>query len=300
MTAADFEGLDAPVVVGCSGGADSLALLALAAAAELAPVAVYVDHGLRPPVDRAADLAAVRDAAARLGVGVDVVAAPVPAGPNLEARARRSRYRALEAARRRHGAGAVLVGHTADDQAETVLLALLRGSGVRGLAGMAARRGRLARPLLGLRRRDTERICRSAGLAWVHDATNDDLRLRRNRVRHRALPELAAVAERDLVPVLTRQARILRDEADFLDDLAADLLRTAGIPHPATRVLADAPRPLARRAVRLWLGAPPPSAAEVERVLRVVEHVAVATELRGGRRIWRTQGRLRLSLASPA
>lgn len=293
-----FTGLRAPLVVGCSGGADSLALLALAAGS-LRPVAVYVDHGLRPGPEREADVSAVRDAAERLGTDLEVVAAPVAPGPNLEARARDARYAALESVRRARDATAVAVGHTADDQAETVLLALLRGAGISGLAGMPPRRGHLVRPLLGLRRRDTEAICTAAGLRWVDDRTNHDLHLRRNRIRHRVLPELCDTAERDLVPILARQARLLREEAELLDGLAAQLLARAGPDAPSTRVLACAPRALTRRAVRLWLGSPPPSAGDVERVLRVVEHRAVATEVSGGRRVSRREGRLGCSLASP-
>ena len=123
---ADFTGLTAPVVVACSGGPDSVALLALATDAGLAPVAVHVDHGLRP--DSAADAEVVGAAAAQLGVGWRSVRVAVGTGPNLEARARDARYGALQVAREELGATAILVAHTADDQAETVLLNVLRGS----------------------------------------------------------------------------------------------------------------------------------------------------------------------------
>src|SRR5262249_54645758 len=124
-----------PVVVGCSGGADSLALLALAVEAGLEPIAVHVDHGLRGGSGREGDVGA--GAAARRGARFDARRVHVESGPNLEARARAARYDALEMARAEHGATAVLVAHTADDQAETVLLNLLRGSGSAGLAGGA-------------------------------------------------------------------------------------------------------------------------------------------------------------------
>src|SRR4051812_1019118 len=168
---ADFSGLSAPVLVGCSGGADSLALLVLSARAGLRPVAVYVDHQLR--ADSAADAQVVRDAAHRVGgrwhtVPVTLAAGPHPAAParaprppapvtlaagaTLEARARAARYQALDKERVEVGAEWLLVGHTADDQAETVLLNVLRGAAAAGIAGMAARRRPVARPLLGLRR----------------------------------------------------------------------------------------------------------------------------------------------------
>ncbi len=259
------QDVTAPVVVGCSGGADSLALLALAVDDGLAPVAVHVDHGLRPGSERAADV--VADAAARLGAGFDARRVTVAAGANLEARAREARYDALEAARVTHGASAVLVAHTADDQAETVLLNLLRGSGSAGLAGMPARRGRLVRPLLGARRADVRAECARRRLVPWEDPSNDDLSFRRNWIRHEVLPLLEQGAGRDLTPLLTRQADVLRAESDFLDALARAAWPGEG--EPRGRDLAALPDPLARRAVRCWLGPPPPALDEVDAVLAV-------------------------------
>ena len=290
VVGADLGGLTAPVVVACSGGADSLGLLVVAAEAGLAPVAVHVDHGLRP--DSAQDADAVRDAARRLGVRARSVAVQIEPGGNLEARARDARYLALEAVRVEEGASAVLVGHTADDQAETVLLNLMRGSAASGLAGMPARRGHLARPLLGVRRDAVRALVATRGLEPVADPANDDPAFRRNWVRHEVLPALNAGVHRDLVPVLTRQAAVLRAEADLLDELADALLTTAGEDAPGARVLAGAHPALARRAVRRWLGSPPPSLAEVERVLAVARCERRAAELAGGRRVWREDGRL--------
>ena len=138
-----LEGLDGvgpPVVVGCSGGADSLALLAFAAALRLEPVAVHVDHGIRPDAGGEADF--VAGCATRLAAGFRSERVVVEPGANLEARARDARYEALERARASIGATAVLVGHTADDQAETVILNLLRGSASGGLGAMAVHRDR--------------------------------------------------------------------------------------------------------------------------------------------------------------
>jgi len=285
-----FEGLVPPVVVACSGGSDSLALLVLAADHGLKPVAVHVDHGLRP--ESASEAAVVRGAAAGVGAGFRSCAIAVRDGGNLEERARDARYRALETARVDVGATAVLVGHTADDQAETILLNLLRGSGSAGLAGMPVRRGRVVRPLLGLRRAALAALCEERGLHPVDDPSNRDVRHRRSWVRHEVLPLLSRGVQRDLVPVLTRQAALLRDESELLDRLADDLLETAGRVTPTVAHLAVAPPALARRAVRRWLGAPPPSAAEVERVLTVARHEQHATELTAGRRVERTGGRL--------
>jgi tRNA(Ile)-lysidine synthase len=285
---ADFTGLHAPVVVACSGGPDSLALLALAQHAGLEPVAVHVDHGLRP--DSGSDAACVEAAAAALGAGFRVVRLRVESGGNLEERAREARYTALERARAELGATAVLVAHTADDQAETVLLNLVRGSGASGLAGMPARRGTVVRPILGMRRADVRARCGEVGLVPVHDPSNDDPAHRRNWIRHEVLPALSEGAERDLVPVLTRQAAVLRAEAELLDELGDALLAEAGGTEPAARVLAAAHPALARRAVRRWIGAPPPSLAEVERVLAVARGERRAAELAGGRRVWRQAG----------
>src|SRR5690606_13257154 len=152
------------VVLGVSGGADSLALLALATAAGCPATAVHVDHGLREGSAEEADV--VRDAAARFGAGFEARRVAVPPGPHLEARARAARYAAL-------GPGA-LTGHTADDQAETVLLNLLRGAGLDGLAGFAPDR----RPLRDLRRAETRALCRALDLTPVEDPSNDDPRHR--------------------------------------------------------------------------------------------------------------------------
>lgn len=293
----EADGLRAPVVVACSGGADSLGLLVLAADAGLEPIAVHVDHGLR--VGSAADADVVAVAADALGVKWRSVRVTIDAGGNLEARARDARYRALHDARAELGATAILVAHTADDQAETVVLNLLRGSGSAGLAGMARRRGAIVRPLLHLRRAEVRAVVEARGLGVVVDPTNADQRWRRAWVRHEVLPMLERGADRDVVPILVRQSEVLRAESDLLDDLGDQLLASARAVDALavdsglrTQVLIDASLPIARRAVRRWLGSPPPSADEVERVLAVARGECVATELAGGRRVQRSGGRL--------
>ena len=199
-----------PLACAVSGGADSLALLVLAAAAGCAVTAIHVDHGLRAGLGGrgrggAGGGGAVRRARSR------ATGSSVAAGPNLEARARAARFAVLPAD--------VATGHTMDDQAETILVNLLRGAGADGLAGMepGARH-----PLLGLRRRETHALCAAVGLAPVCDASNDDPAFVRNRVRHELLPLCAEVAGRDPVPLLARQAGVLRDEVALLDSLAAE------------------------------------------------------------------------------
>lgn len=225
---ADLRDAGGPLVLAAvSGGADSLALAAALAAEHPVAGAVIVDHGLQ------AESAAVAEHAAltcrRLGLDpVDVVRVSVAAaGSGLEGAARDARYRALEDAARRHGAAAVLLGHTRDDQAEQVLLGLARGSGARSLSGMPPARGRFRRPLLGIGRETTRAACVAEGIEFWDDPMNEDPAFTRVRAR-RAVADL----ERDLGPgvtaALARTAEQLRADADLLDALAAQA--RAGLP----------------------------------------------------------------------
>lgn len=262
------------VACAVSGGADSTALLVLAVEAGCRVTAIHVDHGLRDNSAREADLVAA--VARRIGAEFRAVQVKVAPGPNLEARARAARYAALPTN--------VLTGHTADDQAETLLVNLLRGAASTGLGAM---RPSERRPILALRRHETEALCAARGLTVFHDPTNTDPRYVRNRVRHELLPLLADISKRDPVPVLVRQAEIARDDADFLDQLAEEV-----DPRDA-RALAAAPVALARRAVRRWLrGDHPPDAATVERVLAVARGEAAATDVGEGQSVRRSQQRL--------
>jgi tRNA(Ile)-lysidine synthase len=274
----------ARVVVACSGGADSLALLVMACDAGFDVVAVYVDHGLRASTDFDAEVVAA--AATRFGAQHRIERVDVGHGANLEARARDARYAALERARASVGAVAVLLGHTRDDQAETVLLNLLRGSGTSGLAGMATRRGTLYRPLLAMRRADTHELCASMSLVPISDPMNDELQHRRVWLRREVIPMLEQGASRDLVEVLARQAELLRDDDELLDALARSRATEDA------REIAEMPPALARRVLRQWLGAPPPSAATIDRVLAVARGESRATELPGGARVERVGGQL--------
>ncbi|HSH23282.1 MAG TPA: tRNA lysidine(34) synthetase TilS [Acidimicrobiales bacterium] len=267
-----------------SGGADSSALLALAVEAGCDVTAVHVDHGLRPGSSEEADV--VAGLAVSLGARFLCQKAPVEPGPNLEARARQARYSALPPG--------AMTGHTADDQAETVMLNLMRGAGLDGLAGM---RPGPTKPLLALRRQETAALCDTLGIRPLVDPTNDDRDRRRNRVRHEVLPLLDRVAERDVAAVVARNATLVGDDIRLLDHLAAELDATDA------RALVLAPRPLARRALRRWLvddaSGHPPDAATVERVLDVAGGRWRATEVGGGRRVARRGGRLRVELAPP-
>ncbi|WP_199422733.1 tRNA lysidine(34) synthetase TilS [Actinotalea solisilvae] len=229
------------VLVACSGGPDSLALAA--ATAFVAPRlglragAVVVDHGLQA----GSDAVAVRAAGACRALGldpVDVVPVAVDvADGGPEAGARSARYAALEHVAAQRGAVAVLLGHTLEDQAETVLLRLARGSGARSLAGMPRRRGLLRRPFLGERRATTERACAALGLDPWHDPTNTPAPAGatsgaapvRSRVRGEVLPVLADVLGPAVVPSLARTADLLREDDDALAALAADALAAAWV-----------------------------------------------------------------------
>jgi tRNA(Ile)-lysidine synthase len=265
-----------PVDCAVSGGPDSMALLLLAAAAGLEPTAHHVDHGLRAGSAEEAEL--VAHLCRRLGVDFVSHRVDVGEGPNLEARARAARFAALPVN--------VMTGHTADDQAETILLNIMRGSGLDGLAGM--RRSHL-KPLLAVRRSETHELCRALSIEVAHDETNESTRFRRNRVRHELLPLLDEIAQRDVAMLMARQAQLVSDDEAFLDDLS----RTIDV-HDA-RMLAAAPLPLARRAVRAWLSDPyPPDSATVERVLEVARGVHPGCDVGRGRRVIRSRQRLEL------
>lgn len=237
------------VLVACSGGADSLALAVTTAFVAprlgLRAGAVVVDHQIQDGSDQVAADAATRCREAGLDPvvvrGVRVATGPGAGGP--EAAARDARYAALREEADRAGAVAVLLGHTADDQAESVLLGLARGSGARSLSGMRAEVGRLRRPFLGLRRTETEEVCRAAGVTWWTDPTNAgdsaDAPLR-SRVRATVLPLLDDVLGPGVVDALVRTADQLHDDETALSALARDLLAEALVDEDGSgRVLVD-------------------------------------------------------------
>ena len=260
-----------------SGGADSVSLLVLACAANLNVTAWHVDHRLRENSHTEAEL--VAQLATQLGARFESRTVTVEHGANTEARAREARYGVLPTG--------VMTGHTADDQAETILINLLRGSGTRGLAGMQPT---AQRPLLHIRRSETQALCDALGISVFNDPSNDDERFQRNRIRHEVLPLLESLAKRDLVPVLTRQADLLRDDDDLLNELASALDPSDAL------ALANAPIALSRRAIRSWLTNPlVPDSATVERVLDVARGNTLACDIGLGRQVRRSQQRLRIT-----
>ncbi|MFF9364070.1 tRNA lysidine(34) synthetase TilS [Streptomyces griseoluteus] len=211
------------VLVACSGGADSMALAsALAFEAPrlgLRAGGVTVDHGLQPGSALRAEEVALR--LGELGLApVESVAVTVGRDGGPEAAARDARYAALDAAAERHGAAAVLLGHTRDDQAETVLLGLARGSGIRSLSGMAAvsgADGRYRRPFLQLDRQTARKACLVQSLPVWDDPHNTDPAYTRSRLRHEGLPALEKALGKGVVEALARTAQLSRDDADALD-----------------------------------------------------------------------------------
>lgn len=249
--------------------------MALAVAADLNVTAVHVHHGHRAGSDD--DARAAQRIAERLGVSYRCEHARVEDGGNFEARARDMR-RALI------GPDA-MTGHTSDDQAETVLLALLRGSGATGVSAMQLDH---RHPLLALRRSETRELCAVLGIDAVDDPTNRDVRFRRNRVRHELLEMMNSIAERDVVPLLARTAELLRADDTLLGELSAAIDPTDA------RALSTAPDALARRSIRRWLTVDgyPPDFAAVERVLDVAAGRAAGCEVAGVGRIRRSGQRL--------
>ena len=266
-----------------SGGPDSLTLLILAVHQGLDVTAWHVDHGLRE--GSSGEGKKVAEAADRLGAKSNLVTVSVSDGPNLEARARDARREALPKD--------VLTGHTADDQAETVLLNLLRGAGLPGTAGIGEPH---RRPLLDIRREETLWLCSHLGFEPIRDPMNEDPRFTRSRVRHEVIPLLSEVFGRDPVPLLTRHSDHAREANELLNDLIRDIDPTD------TRSLSKSPEPIVRLVIHRWLtesrqGIAPESAA-VERVLTVVKHEARATDVGDGDRVERSNGKLRFSSAT--
>jgi tRNA(Ile)-lysidine synthase len=230
LAAAGVPAASDGVAVAVSGGADSLALLhalrALTGPRGWRLAVLTVDHGLRP--GSAADASFVADHAKALGLPARVrTLGPADLEPHRKAgpegAARAARYAALWTAADKLGCAWLATGHTLDDQAETVLLQLLRGAGPDGLAGMAVRGGRLLRPLLGTRRAETRACCAAIGLAWREDPTNAGDEPLRNRVRHHLLPLLEELRP-GATQTLARTAALAADERAWLDPVVAEAL----------------------------------------------------------------------------
>ncbi|MGZ3445081.1 MAG: tRNA lysidine(34) synthetase TilS [Myxococcaceae bacterium] len=251
--AAMFGRQEGRILVAVSGGVDSLALLLSAAevASDRTGVA-SLDHGLRPSA--AAEVERVGELARGRGLAFHTEALGLTPGPGAEARARVARYAALERIAQREGYAAIATAHTADDQAETLLMRLARGSALRGAAAIRAGGPRLLRPLLAVRRADTEALVAAAGLEPVRDPSNDDPGLFRTRIRHHVLPVLRQAAGSGVVERLARFARSAAEDEELLAGLAAQALERvrdgAGLDAVGVRALAW---PIRSRLLRDWL-----------------------------------------------
>jgi len=285
------------VLVACSGGADSAGLLY--ALARLAPelglslVAASVDHGLRADASR--DVATAAQQAAALEVPFRALAVTVSAGASVQAAARAARYAALKECAAREGAVCIAVGHTRDDQAETVLARLLRGSSLRGLGGAAPRRpDGVIRPLLDCARADVRALVVASGLPFVDDPSNADPRFLRARIRADVLPALAA-----LDPAVVAHLAALADDARADDAAlraaASALLRRAGGEVPAVELLRAARPAVRRRALARWAGdapAHPASRAHIDALDALVRTESGEVRMPGGRCARVVEGRL--------
>lgn len=282
-----FPGRGRSVNLAVSGGSDSTGMLLLALEAGLHVTVHHVDHHLRATsTQEARHVAAL---CAQLGVDFVVHDVNVSDGPNLESRLRHARRSVLP--------DDALTGHTMDDLAETMVLNLLRGAGPSGLSPML---DSATKPVIDLRRVELVAVVNDAGVTALHDESNDSLRFRRNEVRHRIIPLLNDVGERDVVPILARQARIIRDEQRWVDELTEPDYQLA-LWEADCRELREWPvarlRRWLRHALRMALPGPvqhPPSVDEIERAIAVVMGEATACELAGGHRLSRTNQRLTL------
>ena len=273
------------VFIAVSGGPDSMALLHGAARLGRWQLTVaHLDHGLRP--DSHDDASFVADAAAALDLAcivrrTEVAALAATEGRTVEEAGREARYRFLEEVAAPDAL--IATAHTADDSAETILLNLVRGSGLAGVSGIPPRRARVVRPLIASRRAGLRAALDAAGIGYRLDPTNDGLDASRNRIRHEVIPALDRINP-VAVEALTRFGRLAADDDALLDAIAAGELarRRAG----AAIEWRDAPaRALGRRVLRLAIGDPAPSLERIDALLDAAEGArgGITIELGGGR-----------------
>lgn len=271
-----------------SGGPDSLAMLLLALEAQLDVTVHHVDHHVRPTsTDEANYLKSVCES---LNVAFVLHEVSLEPGENFEARARNARRSVLPPQ--------ALTAHTMDDVVETMLLNMLRGAGRLGLSPMI---NNPTKPLVGVRRSELHEWLATKPFIPVHDESNDDVRFRRNHVRHELLPLMREVAQRDVVPVIFRQGVLMAEEEAWLNEITAQD-QSLGISDVDCRELKTWPLARQRRWLRSVLSqndnpldTHPPSSDEVDRALAVVRGEVTACELSGGRRLSRTDQRLKLT-----
>jgi len=295
-------------LVAVSGGADSLALayVLLKEAPDLAItlIAVTVDHQLQSgSADQAVKVQNELKAMGYQEVIIEKVSVKEKSG--LEADARTARYAALDAVAHAYGATQIFLGHTRDDQAETVLLGLARGSGTRSLSGMAVVNGKYARPFLQLTREQTVKACQEAKLNPWNDPHNENAKFSRVRVRNSVLPVLESEIGPGIAAALARSAAILRDDADALDEMAQAVISRIDLKDLDCAALAELPRAIRSRILRAAIyAAGAPSGSLSADHLSAVESLVTSwhgqgeVSLPGGVKVARISGRLSL-LARP-
>lgn len=293
------------VIVACSGGADSLALsYALAIEAKkraIQVIGVTVDHQLQPGSGEQAERVAGQ--LSQMGISLcEIAKVEVALTDGMEASARRVRHAAINTVREKHGAAKIFLGHTRDDQAESVLLGLVRGSGTRSLSAMAVESGKYLRPLLGITRIQTLGACKEVGLVPWHDPHNDDPQFLRSRIRTQVLPILEEKIGPGIAAALARSAGLLRDDADALDEWAMSEFEKIDPRSIEISQLTYLPRAVRSRMIRAAiysLGAPQGSisaehVSSIEALVTSWSGQGVVS-LPGGVKVERLSGRLSLS-----
>ena len=293
------------VLVAASGGADSSALAAAllleCKAKSIKVIALIIDHGLQK---NSADVThETKRTLTKIGYeNIEIRRATVEITDGLEASARRARYQALSDVANSHNAVAVFLGHTRDDQAETVLLGLSRGSGSRSLSGMAARVDRYRRPLLSITRAQTEAACEEAGIKFWQDPHNQSMEFTRVRVREVVLPTMEREIGPGISDALARSAKLLRDDADALDHLSDEIFSKLDPASLDISKLESQPRAIRTRILRraIYLAGAPQGSLSADHV-EPVEALITAWKgqgpisLPGGVTVARISGRLSLS-----
>lgn len=293
------------IIVACSGGADSLALsFALAAEAKKRAIqllGVTVDHQLQSGSGEQARR--VVEQLQSMGIELcEIVKVKVSLTDGMEASARRARYEALDAACERYGVKKVFLGHTRDDQAESVLLGLARGSGTRSLSAMAVESGKYLRPLLGITRAQTISACQEEGLIAWNDPANDDPKYLRSRVRTQVLPFLEEKIGPGIAAALARSAALLRDDADALDGWAMSEFEKLDPSSMDIAALTLLPRAVRTRVIRaaIYANGAPQGSISLEHINPIEALVTSwsgqgVVSLPGGVKVERLSGRLSLS-----
>jgi tRNA(Ile)-lysidine synthase len=296
------------ILVAVSGGADSLALAyALSVESEklaISVVGVTVDHQLQSASSSQAEK--VVDQLAKFGLTCAIKRVTVDIKEGLEASARKVRYEVINEMAIQENAVAVFLGHTKDDQAETVLLGLARGSGTRSLSGMAEHNGIYIRPLLEITRIQNEQFCKEVGLDYWNDPHNQDLQFARVRVRNEALPVLEKSIGPGISDALARSAHLLRDDADALDSWAQSEVTHLNLQDLDCSHLQALPRAIRTRILRsaIYAAGAPSGSVSADHVSEVEALISAwngqgALNLPGGVRVERISGRLSLSPHRP-